>query len=214
MTFASCTLPVVTPAVWTRPLFASTPMCAFMPKYHWLPFFDCVISGSRLPSLFLVEGEAAISVASTIVPPRSSSPLAARCTATPSKIAFVSSWRSNRWRKLRIVVSSGIASRPSSRSQNARLDVVERLLGARIGQVIPLLQAVDAQHRRERKRPATALWSHLRIVRLDQSFELGPWHHRRHLAQEHVALRALLLRPELERCKAQLIGHPPAPSNQ
>ena len=40
ITLASCTLPVVTPAVCTSPLLASTPMCAFMPKYHWLPFFD------------------------------------------------------------------------------------------------------------------------------------------------------------------------------
>ena len=43
-----------------------------MPKYHWLPFFDDDISGSRFCALFFVEGEAAISVASTIVPPRSS----------------------------------------------------------------------------------------------------------------------------------------------
>jgi hypothetical protein len=50
-----------------------------MPKYHWLPFFDCVISGSRVPCLFFVDGEAAISVASTIVPPRSNSPFAAKC---------------------------------------------------------------------------------------------------------------------------------------
>src|ERR1700678_3191261 len=76
ITFASCTLPVVTPAVCTNPLFASTPTCAFMPEYHWSPFFDDVISGSRLSALFLVEGEAAISVASTIVPPRSISPRA------------------------------------------------------------------------------------------------------------------------------------------
>jgi hypothetical protein len=66
-------------------------MCAFMPKYHWLPFFDDDISGSRFCVSFFVEGDAAISVASTIVPPRSSSPFAARCSATPSKIAFVRS---------------------------------------------------------------------------------------------------------------------------
>src|SRR5436190_12262479 len=32
-----------------------------------------------------------------------------------------------------------------------RLDVVERFLGTRIGQVIPLLQTVDAQHHGDRK---------------------------------------------------------------
>ena len=34
ITVASCTLPLVTPAACTRPLLASTPTCAFMPKYH------------------------------------------------------------------------------------------------------------------------------------------------------------------------------------
>src|SRR5262245_5544194 len=33
----------------------STPKCAFMPKYHWLPFFVRCISGSRDYSAFLVE---------------------------------------------------------------------------------------------------------------------------------------------------------------
>ena len=60
-------------------------------KYHWFPFFDELISGSRFCSLFFVDGEAAISVASTIVPPRSNSPLAARCSAIAVKIAFVRS---------------------------------------------------------------------------------------------------------------------------
>jgi hypothetical protein len=66
-------------------------MCAFMPKYHWFLFFDDVISGSRLRSLFFVDGDAAISVASMIVRPRSNSPFAARCSAMAAKIAFVSS---------------------------------------------------------------------------------------------------------------------------
>ena len=62
-----------------------------MPKYHWFPFFEDVISGSRRCSWFFVEGDAAINVASTMVPPRSSSPFAARCSATAAKIAFVRS---------------------------------------------------------------------------------------------------------------------------
>lgn len=57
-----------------------------MPKYHWLPFFDCDISGSRRRSLFFVEGDAANSVASDGAP-RSSSPLAARCSETAMKQA-------------------------------------------------------------------------------------------------------------------------------
>ena len=80
---------VLRPGAWSRR--HPTPMCAFMPKYHWLPFFDDVISGSRLPAAFFVDGEAAISVASTIVPPRSISPRASRCDATAANTAFVKS---------------------------------------------------------------------------------------------------------------------------
>src|SRR5882757_8172020 len=93
-----------------------------MPKYHWLPFFEECICGSRLPASFLVDGEAAINVASTIVPPRSNAPRASRCSATASNTVFVSSCASSRCRKFKIVVSSGIGSRPSSRLQNARID--------------------------------------------------------------------------------------------
>src|SRR3954469_18995891 len=64
-----------------------------MPKYHWLPFFEERISGSRWPAAFLVEGEAAINVASTIVPPRSNAPRASRYSATASNTVFVSSVR-------------------------------------------------------------------------------------------------------------------------
>ena len=51
--------------VCTNPESASTPMCAFIPKYQLLPFLVCFISGSRSPEAFLVELGAAISVAST-----------------------------------------------------------------------------------------------------------------------------------------------------
>src|SRR3954452_4920878 len=77
---------------------------------------------SRLPASFLVDGEAAINVASTIVPPRSNAPRASRYPATASNTVFVSSCASSRCRKFKIVVSSGIGSRPSSRLQNARID--------------------------------------------------------------------------------------------
>ena len=49
-------------------------MCAFMPKYHWLPFLLECISGSRDLSLFLVKVGAAVNVASTTVPALSSKP--------------------------------------------------------------------------------------------------------------------------------------------
>src|SRR4029077_372450 len=60
--------------------------------------------------------------ASTIVPPRSNAPRASRYSATASNTVFVSSCASSRCRKFKIVVSSGIGSRPSSRLQSARID--------------------------------------------------------------------------------------------
>ena len=74
--FKSCTLAAVTLALWTRPIRLSAPMCNFMPKCHSLPFFVWCISGSRAFLWFLVDGGAAIRVASTIVPPESFMPLA------------------------------------------------------------------------------------------------------------------------------------------
>src|SRR6202789_890633 len=67
-TVESATLAEVVASVCTVPSFASTPMCAFRPKYHWLPFLVWRISGSRLPASFLVEEGAWMIVASTIVP--------------------------------------------------------------------------------------------------------------------------------------------------
>src|SRR5262249_48159935 len=62
------------------------------------------------------------------------------------------------------------------------------------------------------KPPPPALGPHLRIVRLDQGFELRPRHDGGHLRQEHVALRALLLRRKVERRKAQLVHGSPRES--
>jgi hypothetical protein len=50
------------------PCFASIPMCAFSPKFHWLPFLVWCISGSRSPLAFLVDEGAWMMLASTIVP--------------------------------------------------------------------------------------------------------------------------------------------------
>ena len=47
------TLAAVPMAVCTKPDSASTPMCAFMPKCHWLPFFDLVHLGVALTSAVL-----------------------------------------------------------------------------------------------------------------------------------------------------------------
>jgi hypothetical protein len=49
---------------------------------------------------------------------------------------------------------------------------------------VPLLQAINAQHDGERKRPPPALRAQLRFVRRYHRFELAPRHHSRHLGQD------------------------------
>src|ERR1019366_9260767 len=81
----SATLAAVTTTVCTSWLSRSAPMCAFIPKYHCWPLRVWCISGSRCFSLFLVEGGAAISVASAKVPSRSSRPRAVRSVLMAAK---------------------------------------------------------------------------------------------------------------------------------
>ena len=82
----SLACPDVPRTVCTRPESASTPMCAFMPKCHWLPFLLECISGSRILSLFLVELGAGTKVASTTVPALSSRPRWLSSSLTVTKI--------------------------------------------------------------------------------------------------------------------------------
>lgn len=56
---------------------------------HWSPFFDERISGSRFRVLFFVDGDAAISVASMMVPLRSNAPRDSRNSAAAANTAFV-----------------------------------------------------------------------------------------------------------------------------
>src|SRR6202521_4742086 len=64
-TAESATLAAVATAVWMIFVLLSTPTCAFIPKYHCLPFLVWCISGSRRCSRFLVEVGACKMVAST-----------------------------------------------------------------------------------------------------------------------------------------------------
>src|SRR4029077_8346410 len=89
----------------------STATCAFIPKYHWLPFLVWCISGSRFCSRFLVELGACMIVASTIVPVVIRTPLPSRYRFTVSNISPPSPCSSSKWRNLQIVVSSGTGSR-------------------------------------------------------------------------------------------------------
>src|SRR6202007_2856624 len=85
-TVLSATLAGVAATAWISLLRLSTPRCAFIPKYHWLPFFVWCISGSRALSAFLVEDGALMIVASTIVPAGTFIPLATKCRCTSSNI--------------------------------------------------------------------------------------------------------------------------------
>src|SRR5262249_4195829 len=105
----------VDPAVQVRP------RCSFIPKYHVFPLRVCFISGSRACATFFVELGAAMIVASTIVPLWRSNRFAVSSSLTVSKIAAVRWCSSSRWRKRRIVVSSGTTSSPSSTRANRRM---------------------------------------------------------------------------------------------
>src|SRR5438309_4795751 len=84
----------------------STPTCAFIPKYHWLPFLVWCISGSRCCSRFLVDVGACRMVASTIVPVVMRTPRACKCRLTCLRyhVVIVSTERKRRERALRVVL--------------------------------------------------------------------------------------------------------------
>jgi len=88
--------------------------------------------------------------------------------------------------------------------------LVQRLFHARVAQRVPLLQEVDAQHRRQGIRLPAAL-AHLRVVRCDQRQQCVPRHHLLHLRQEDLAPRLLALARVFRVPEAQL--HRRHPSN-
>ncbi len=129
-----------------------------------------------------------------MVPARSNSRRSSSGPAIASKMPLVSPCCSSRWRKRRIVLSSGTTSSPSStpREPAHRLAVVNRILGLRVRKVEPLLQEVDPQHLLQPQRLAPL--SGFRIMRLDQRNQPRPRNHRIHLGQKplapgHFALR-------------------------
>jgi hypothetical protein len=140
-----------------------------------------------LPALFFVEGEAAIRVASTIVP--------------LEQMAEVEDGR---------LVLNGVPPEFQAGERPHRADVVERLLGARVGEPIPLLQAIDPQHHPERIGATPAVRPGMRIMRRDRRLKLCPGHHLRHLRKENIALGALLLGRIVKRRKAELAHDIPA----
>ena len=153
----SASLAAVVMTVCTRPLWASTVMCAFMPKCHRLPFLVWCISGSRSPSVFFVELGAAMMVASTMLPFLRSRPLRAQVRVDRlenvlgqvvgfEQVAKVQDRRLVRDRLAQTQVSEGAP----------RGNLVQRLFHRRVAQRKPVLHQVHAQHRRQRVRSAAA----------------------------------------------------------
>jgi len=84
--------------VCTSLLSRSAPMCAFIPKYHWLPFRRLVHLRVTFPLRILGRGG------------RSNSPRAARSALTAVKRPLHKPWVSSRCRKFRRAVASGTPS--------------------------------------------------------------------------------------------------------
>src|ERR1051325_1759348 len=144
----SASLAAVPTTVCTSPEATSTPICAFMPKCHWLPFLAWCLSGSRALFLFLVEGGAAMIVASTIVPwrlnrPRSSSIAPISSNSTRVKSCSSSQWAEVQYRR-RVRYRRHRQVDPGKPAQD--LAIIQRVLQSLVGQPIPLLQKVKPQH--------------------------------------------------------------------
>jgi len=86
-----------------------------------------------------------------------------------------------------------------------RLAVINRIFERLIGQRVPLLKKVNAQHslKADRPTPALPLW----IVRLDHRHQLAPWHHLLHLCKKALPSRHLLLTSILGLCETHLLAH-------
>src|SRR5207253_5211329 len=188
-TAGSATLAAVATAVWMIFVLLSTPTCAFIPKYHCLPFFVWCISGSRCCSRFLVEVGACRMVASTIVPVVIRTPCACRCRFTCPQDLFPQLVFFQQVPELahRGLVRHRLTAQINAHELPHHPRVVQRLFYRRVRQVEPLLQKVNPQH---------ALYSHrwppvprLGIMRRHQPAQLAPRHHLLHLLQKYRSPR-------------------------
>ena len=200
----SASLAAVPITVCTTPEATSTPICAFIPKCHWLPFLVWCISGSRALLLFLVEGGAAMIVASTMVPWRINRPRSSSIAPTSSNSARVRSCSSSQWRKFSTVVASGTARHRQIDAGKAaqRLAIVERVLQRLVGQPVPLLQKVEPQHPLQPNRRPAALALRVERPQTSTSRAHGTM---RHLGQKLVPPRLLLL-PRVLRTAQSCVG--------
>lgn len=150
-----------------------------------------------MPALFFVDGEAAISVASTMVPPRRSDPRAVLGDGSEDRLRQLVSLEKMPEMEDRRLVGDRIAAELEAAERAHRVDVVERLLDTWIGEIVPLLQEIGAQQQAETAAARPSAPPSDGAARL--GFERRPRNHRRHLGQEHVALRPLLLGREVDR---------------
>jgi len=186
-------------------------------KCHWLPFLVWCISGSRVPLLFLVELGAAIRVASTTVPCLSSRPLAVSVALTVARICTLRLWASSRWRKRKMVLSSGRWSSPMSRPANSRNMGVSYSASSMAGS--------DRSNHCCRKwmrsmvstgnGGAPAFGAARRGKRGNQRHQFRPGHHQAHLVQKFALARplGLALEPrhwaaQAHRFHADTVSHP------
>ena len=86
-----------------------------------------------------------------------------------------------------------------------RMAVVERVFERLVGQPIPLLEEIDAQHPLQTDGWATALA--LGIMRLNDGQQLGPRDDFLHAGEELFAAGGLLLGGKLGVGKGDLVGH-------
>src|SRR6266536_3485535 len=136
-------------------------------------------------------------VASTMVPVAIFKPCACKWALTAANSCRPRSWLSSKWRKRRIVVSSGAGSRPRSMPTNCRIasESYKRFLRRRVREVEPLLQEVDPQHPLQAHRRTSR--GTLAVGRFDQRAQLFPRHHPIHLGEKPCPARRLrvLLEP-------------------
>ena len=131
-------------------------------------------------------------LASTMVPSRSHSPWDSRWASISSNRPLPRPCRSRRWRKFRMVVSSGRASdrlRPTETPD--RFGLVEQILHAGVAQVVEQLHAVNPQHHRQRVGPAAL--ARLGIYRPDALLQPLPRNQAVHALQEQLAAGPALL---------------------
>lgn len=125
--------------VWTRPLSTSTPV-RFHAEVPLAALLRLMHLGVAFALAFFVELDAAVIVASTMLPRLSSRPLRVKSALTCLRMSSAKSYSSSIWRKFRIVVSSGDQlAQLQAREVAQRGDLIQCFFHRRIAQRKPVL---------------------------------------------------------------------------